>query len=103
MVQKGLPSELRAVLWDLDPDSLDSKADSEAIMPRVLEHGGIREIEILIDLYGLERLHRFLREVAHPLVSERTRRFWRAFFRAGRESWATTPSWRQSSAAPWID
>jgi hypothetical protein len=82
---------------------LDPQAHSEAIIARVLEHGGLREVQALIELYGLERLHQSLRDVGHPLLSERTRCFWRAFFRADKEPWATTPSWRQSSAAPWID
>ena len=74
-----------------------------SIIPRVLEHGGLREVRVLVDLYGLQRIHECLRQAAHPIVSQRTRRFWRAFFRAGAESWSTPPSWRQNSSAPWID
>ncbi|MBN2192900.1 MAG: hypothetical protein JW751_08790 [Polyangiaceae bacterium] len=97
------PPELHRTLWDLDPEALDVTTDAESIIPRVLEHGGLVEVERLIELCGLERIHDSLRHAAHPLLSERTRRFWRAFFRAGDEAWNTPPSWRQSSAAPWID
>lgn len=96
------PAELWRTLWDLDAASLDVEADAESIIPRVLEHGGLAELEVLVASYGLARIHGFLRDVAHPIVSERTRRFWRAFFRKGAESWSAPPSWRQSSSAPWI-
>ncbi len=97
------PPELRLALWDLALDSLDIERDAESILARVLENGGSREVRAAIRLYGLERIRRFFREVAHPIVSERTRAFWRAFFRAQGEPWPTPPSWRRSSAAPWID
>lgn len=97
------PAELKLALWDLDLEQLDLVRDAQSIIARVLENGGAREVRLLVAIYGLERIHEFFREVAHPVVSDRTRRFWRAFFRAQGESWPTLPSWRQSSEAPWID
>jgi len=52
---------------------------------------------------GMEGIHRFLRDVGHPELSERTLRFWRAALKAKDETWASPPAWRKSSAAPWID
>lgn len=103
MARRAPPAELSRVLWDLDADALDVVTDAESIIPRVLEYGCLAELEVLIDLYGLERIHDSLRVAAHPLVSERTRAFWRAFFRVRDEVWNSPPSWRRSNAAPWID
>jgi hypothetical protein len=101
--RRAPPAEIERTLWDLDPAKLDVDADAESIIPRVLEHGGLAELKVLVELYGLERIHGSLRSVAHPIVSERTRRFWQAFFRTGAESWNAPPSWRKNSSAPWID
>jgi len=57
----------------------------------------------LLSLYGGDRIHRFFRDVAHPLISERTRTFWRAYFEAEDEQWAKPPAFRMTNAAPWID
>ncbi|MBN1608497.1 MAG: hypothetical protein JW940_17830 [Polyangiaceae bacterium] len=65
------PAELFRVLWDLDAEALDVTTDAESIIARVLEHGGLAEIEVLIELYGLVRIHRSLRATAHPIVSAR--------------------------------
>ncbi len=102
-MHRAPPKSIHHVLWDLDTDALDVEADADSIIPRVLEHGGQADVVALIELYGLERIHRFFRDVGHPIVSDRTRKFWRAFFRAGAETWSTVPSWSRSNAAPWID
>ena len=94
---------MRWIFWDVDFDALDTQAHADAVIPRVLENGRLVDVRALLDLYGAERIHRFFREVAHPLISERTRAFWRAFFGAEDEGWATPQPFRTSSAAPWID
>ena len=91
------------VFWDVDARSLDTTRSADYILPRVLEFGGIAEVRWLIATYGMERIHRFLRDVGHPELSDRTIGFWRAAFHAENETWASSPAWRKSSAAPWID
>jgi hypothetical protein len=98
----ALPEELRSVLWDLDFERLDPEIDADSIMARVLEHGRLSEVRRILEIYGPERIQRFFRDAAHPVVSERTRQFWRAYFRAEEEAWPSPPAWRKSSAAPWI-
>lgn len=102
-VTAPLPESLRWLFWDVDFDSLDPETQTNAILPRVLENGRLQDVRDLLGIYGKERIHAFFREVAHPLISQRTRTFWRAYFRAENEPWATAPSFRTNSAAPWID
>lgn len=98
-----LSPSLRWLFWDLDFDAVDPEAHADAVLARVLEAGRLDDVRLVIDLYGLERILRFFREVGHPNISERTRQFWRAFFHAEEESWASPAAWRKSSSAPWID
>ncbi len=94
---------MRWLFWDIDFDRLDAERDANSILPRVLESGRLEDVRTLLLLYGRERIHCFFRDVAHPLISERTRTFWRAFFQAENETWAKLPAFRTSNAAPWID
>src|SRR5262245_5415585 len=102
MVER-LPEALRWLFWDLDFDALDIEEHADAILARVLEHGRLEDVRVVLAIFGQERVHAFFRDVAHPLISARTRTFWRAFFHAENESWATPPAFRTSSPAPWID
>ncbi len=97
------PSKLAWLFWDIDFDALDVHEHADAILARVLESGRLEDVRLVLSIYGRERIHRFFRDIGHPLITERTRRFWRAFFNAENESWATAPAFRTSSPAPWID
>jgi hypothetical protein len=97
-----LPSSLRWLFWDVDFDGLDPAAQADAVLARVLENGRLEDVRVLLGVYGTDRILRFFRETAHPLISERTREFWRAFFHAENEPWAVPPAFRTSSGAPWI-
>jgi hypothetical protein len=99
----GLPESMRWIFWDVAFDDLDLEVHADAIVARVLEEGRLVDVRALLGIYGAERIHRFFRDVAHPMISERTRTFWRAFFHAEDETWATLPAFRTTNAAPWID
>jgi len=99
----GVPRDLEWLFWDSDPSGLDLDAHAAHILPRVIEFGGLAEVRWLLSAYGPERIHGFLRERGHPELSDRTLAFWRAFFHAGDETWASPPAWRKDSSAPWID
>jgi len=96
------PEKLDWVLWDLDVDGLDVDADADAILARVLENGRLAEVREVLRVYGAARIHRFFREVAHPLISERTRDFWRCYFHAEHEPWAEPSRSPNNNDAPWI-
>jgi hypothetical protein len=98
-----LPSAWRWLFWDVDFDALDARADSDSIVARVLEHGGLSDVRVLLELYGEDCIHDFFQRVGHPDISARTTAFWRAFFEAEAERWASPPDWRKSTSAPWID
>ena len=98
-----VPKPHRWVFWDVDAGALETKRDADYIVPRVLEFGRLAEVRWLITVYGMDGIHRFLRDVGHPELSERTLRFWRVALHAKEETWASPPAWRKSSAAPWID
>jgi hypothetical protein len=98
-----VPARHRWVFWDVDAARLDTSRSADYILPRILEFGGIAEVRWLIATYGMKGIHRFLRTVGHPELSERTLGFWRAALKAEGETWATPPAWRKHSGAPWID
>lgn len=96
-----IPDPLRWVFWDVDVDALDTISGRDFILPRVLEFGRLEEVRWLIRTYGLDGIHRFLRDLGHPELSERTLAFWRAVLKAEGETWVTTSDWRKISSAPW--
>ncbi len=102
-VLSKLPQALKWVLWDLDFERLVPEADADSIIARVMEHGRLADVRAILALYGQDRILRFFRQSAHPIVSDRTRHFWRAYFHAEDESWPHPPAWRKNNAAPWID
>lgn len=96
-----VPRELRWLLWDVDADRVDVDECAAAVLGRVLEHGRLSDVRLVLDLYGRARVRDFFRAGDHPVISERTRAFWHAFFGAD-ETWPTPPDFRKLSAAPWI-
>ena len=97
-----LPQSMRWLFWDVDFDTLDPERDADTILARVLEAGRLQNVRELLAQYGEARIHRFFRDLAHPLISDRTRTFWRAFFEAENELWAMPAAFRTSNAAPWV-
>ena len=97
------PESVRWLFWNLDFDALDidREGDAIAIMARILERGRLEDVHWVIETYGMERIHRFFRDVGHPELGRRTICFWRAVFDAEEEPWAGPPDWRQNSSAPW--
>lgn len=96
-----LPEALRWLFWETDFDQLEVEAHGDYVLPRILEHGRLVDVQWALATYGWERIHRFLREHGHPELSPRTIRFWRVVFE-DEEPWASPPSWKSNSAAPWI-
>ena len=97
-----VPLAHRWVFWDVDPRRLDVRRDAGYIIPRVLEFGGMAQVRWVIRAYGMRGIHRFLREVGHPELSNKTIRFWRVALHAEKERWATPPASLERSSAPWV-
>ena len=100
---RRVPKAQHWLFWEVDPARLDVDRDADTILARVLEHGRMVDVRWALSAYGRDRIHRFFREVGHPELTPRTIAFWRAFFKAKDETWASPPAWRKSSSAPWID
>jgi hypothetical protein len=98
-----LPVELKWLFWEMDFAALDPTAHADSILARILERGRMADVRWAIDAYGMERIHRFLRDVGHPELSERTIAFWRAVLHAEDETWESPPAWRKSSSESWLD
>ncbi len=93
---------MRWLFWDVAFDDVDPELHADAVLARVLENGRLEDVRALLSLYGPDRIHQFFLRVAHPLVTARTRAFWRAYFEADDEPWATPSAFRTHSSAPWI-
>jgi hypothetical protein len=100
---RRLPRALHWLFWETEPRRVDVDAHANAIIPRVLERGRWSDVRWLLGVYGIDRIHRFLRDVGHPELGPRTIAFWRAALRAEDETWADPRACRPLSAAPWID
>ena len=100
--RERLPVTLKRVFWNMDFQRLDPARDADAIIASVVEFGILADVKWLIGHYGLERIHRFFREVGSPEVSDRTVTFWRAVFKAEDEQWPRPATWRRHSSAPWV-
>ncbi len=101
MSRESLPDSVQSLLWDLDLSAIDAVADADAILARVLEHGRLDDVRWLLRHYGEDRVRAFFESAPHPVVSERTRGFWHAYFRPERP-WPNRPEFRTQSTAPWI-
>ena len=96
-----IPVSSRWIFWDVDPDTIELDRDANGVLARVLERGCLDDVKWLVQTYGSERIHAFFRDVWAPEVSDRTRGFWRAFFEAENETWASRPAFRSSSSSLW--
>ncbi len=98
-----IPPTSRWIFWDVDPELVDLERDVDGVLARVLERGRLEDVRWVMETYGLPRIHRFFRDVWAPELSDRTRTFWRVFFDAKEEAWASPPDFRRNNSAPWIE
>lgn len=97
-----VPEQHHWVFWDVYAGGLDTERQRNYIIPRMLERGTLEGIRWLLEVYGREGIHAFLRDVGHPEISRRTLSFWRAVLKAVDEQWASTAPFRASSGVPWL-
>ena len=93
---------MRWLFWDTEPSRVDLRHDDRYVLGRVLEFGGVKDVNWVLRHYGVARVHSFFRDGAHPEISKPTREFWRAALNAERETWRTPSAFRQSSSAYWV-
>jgi hypothetical protein len=98
-----VPDEQRWLFWDVDPDALQLERDKRYLLARVLERGRLADVRWAVGVFGLEGIRDFFKAGGHPELTRRTLALWTAFFDDQGEPWPTSSSWRQTSAAPWIE
>lgn len=94
----------RSMAWlfpETTPARLDPERDARLVIARVVERGRLADVRWCMRRYGLDRIHRFFREEAHPELSPRTIALWRVVLDARKEPWATSRRSRLASSAPW--
>jgi hypothetical protein len=55
----ALPAELHWLVWDVDSNPIEVEADADSVLARVLESGRLSDVRCVIEMYGLDRIHRF--------------------------------------------
>ncbi|MFA5789814.1 MAG: hypothetical protein WC976_01930 [Caldisericia bacterium] len=79
--EKGVPTRLRRLFWDTDPESLDLSRHATAIIERVLEMGDLHDVRWLQHRYTGTTIAQVL--TLSKGLSPRSRVFWNLWF--GRE------------------
>ena len=94
----------RTLAWlfpEHQPSRLDPVRDARLIIARVLEQGRMQDVRWCVQHYGLHEIHRFLREAAHPEISDKTIALWREVLDAREEPWRRPRRSQLRNAAPW--
>ncbi|MEK7537202.1 MAG: hypothetical protein AAB584_02045 [Patescibacteria group bacterium] len=73
-MNSGINLDLKKFFWDVNPDTLDFKKNSEYIIARILEYGDPETLGWLFKTYNKEIIIRVLREKRG--FSRKTANFW---------------------------
>lgn len=96
-----LPCELAWLFPDVDLKDVDPQRHRNTVLTRVLERGGLTDVQWALRFYGEDVILDFFRHVGSTEISPRTLSFWRAYFQAGDERWADPGSFRKNNPVPW--
>lgn len=72
----SIPSQVRSLFWDTDPEALDPGRHPEYVLERVLERGTPEAVRWARDLFGDDRIREFLRADGPRRLSARTLNYW---------------------------
>jgi hypothetical protein len=75
-VEIVIPPEFRHLFWDCRPDRLDPEAHAPFVLERVLEYGSLGSVRWAMDVYGPERIRKFLMDRGRRTLSRKTLAFW---------------------------
>ena len=76
---KALPAHVSRLFWDTDPALIDLRRNQEAVIERVLEFGDLQDVRWVQTRYPGSAIARVL--VSSKGLSERSRSFWKLWFR----------------------
>lgn len=71
-----IPPECRRLFWDCQPDRLDLETHAPFILERILEYGSPTSVRWAMEVYGSERIKRFLMDRGWRTLSRKTLAFW---------------------------
>lgn len=97
----AIPESLFWLFPEHDAAELDPERDARLMLVRVLEQGRIQDVRWCVQHYGLDRIHRFLRDEGHPELTPPTLALWRAALNAKDEKWARPRRSQLTNVAPW--
>lgn len=74
MITQEVYEILRPCLWGAKVESLDLKEDSFLIIERLLEHGGDKQVEFVLETYDRDTISEVIRNSAY--LSAKTVNYW---------------------------
>jgi hypothetical protein len=77
--EERLPSPLRPLFWDVDPEGLDLERHRRFVLERILEFGDQEAVAWAWRRYGPEAIKETVE--ASRRLSPKTRTFWETWFR----------------------
>jgi len=83
MLTQNVYEILKPCLWGAMIESLDIKEDSFLIIERLLEHGGDKQIEFLLETYDKETILEVIKQSAYLLP--KTVNYWCLYFNIKKE------------------
>jgi hypothetical protein len=97
-----VPDEQAWLFWEVAPEQIDLDRDADYVLCRALERGRMVDVRWAIRYYGFDRIRSFFESDYHAELSPRTLALWRAYFGVLEGAWPSPPSFRRSSAAPFL-
>lgn len=96
MLTEEVYSILRPCLWGTVIDSLDLKEDSFLIIERLLEHGGDKQVEFVLETYDRDTISEVVRHSIY--LSPRTVNYWCLYLNIKKED---TRCFTRQSPSTW--
>ncbi len=84
-----IPLSLQPYFQEYDLQDLQLRRDAEIILQRTLEYGDWQELRWLFQVYGRERIRRFLRQHGERWLNPVTFNYWRKLLQIRR--WRPAP------------
>jgi hypothetical protein len=93
--------DLQWLFPEVDIDALDIHKHQDFLLTRILERGRLVDVQWALKTYGDSEILAFFRRCRSNELTARTKSFWRAYFDAEGEEWASPPSFRQNNVTGW--
>lgn len=77
-MNREFSQNIKRFFWDVDPDDLDIRKNSEYIIARILEYGDIEAIAWMFKNFDKKKIREVL--ATNRGFSPRTTYFWKSFF-----------------------